>query len=58
MGVFSILFIGVAVIATSLNLLNTNTRMDEIEKQIGYIFEWLSENENRIDQIDKDIQNK
>lgn len=55
---FSILLLGIAVVAASMNLLNTNTRVDEIDKQIGYIFEWIGEVENRVDRIDHDIQKK
>lgn len=53
---FTFLLLGISVIATAMNLLNTNSNIEEINKQIGYLFDWISEVENKLDRLDKDIQ--
>ena len=53
----SLLLLGIAVIVVATAVLKISEEVDEINKQIGYMFDWLSELENKADQLDKSIQN-
>lgn len=52
----SILLIGLACIVNSTAVLKVNEEVDEINEQIGYMFDWLAEENRKIDKLDAIIQ--
>lgn len=53
---FTFLLMGIAIIATISLTLKTESEIDEINKQIGYLFDWLAEENRKIDKLDDIVQ--
>ena len=53
---FSLLLLGIAVIVLATAVLKISEEVDEINKEIGYMFDWLSEENRKIDKLDDIVQ--
>ena len=52
----SLLLLGIAVIVLATALLKSIEEVDEINKEIGYLFDWLAEENRKIDKLDDIVQ--
>lgn len=48
--------IGIAVIVLATAVLKISEEVDEINKEIGYLFDWLSEENRKINKLDDIVQ--
>lgn len=53
---FSLLLLGIAVIVLATAVLKISEEVDEINKEIGYLFDWLSEENRKINKLDDIVQ--
>lgn len=52
----SLLLLGIAVIVLATAVLKISEEVDEINKEIGYLFDWLSEENRKINKLDDIVQ--
>ena len=52
----SLLLLGIAEIVLATALLKSIEEVDEINKEIGYMFDWLAEENRKIDKLDDIVQ--
>lgn len=52
----SLLLLGIAVIVLATAVLKISEEADEINKEIGYLFDWLSEENRKINKLDDIVQ--
>lgn len=52
----SLLLLGIAVIVLATAVLKISEEVDEINKQIGYMFDWLAEENRKINKLDDIVQ--
>ena len=48
--------IGIAIIVLATAVLKISEEVDEINKQIGYMFDWLAEENRKINKLDDIVQ--
>lgn len=53
---FSLLLLGIAVIVLATAVLKISEEVDEINKEIGYLFDWLAEENRKINKLDDIVQ--
>lgn len=53
---FSLLLLGIAVIVLATAVLKISEEVDEINKEIGYMFDWIAEENRKIDKLDDIVQ--
>lgn len=52
----SLLLLGIAVIVLATAVLKISEEADEINKEIGYLFDWLAEENRKINKLDDIVQ--
>lgn len=52
----SLLLLGIAIIVLATAVLKISEEVDEINKEIGYLFDWLSEENRKINKLDDIVQ--
>ena len=52
----SLLLLGIAVIVLATAVLKISEEADDINKEIGYLFDWLAEENRKIDKLDDIVQ--
>lgn len=52
----SLLLLGIAEIVLATAVLKISEEADEINKEIGYLFDWLAEENRKIDKLDDIVQ--
>ena len=52
----SLLLLGIAVIVLATAVLKISEEVDDINKVIGYLFDWLAEENRKIDKLDDIVQ--
>lgn len=52
----SLLLLGIAVIVLATAVLKISEEADDINKEIGYLFDWLAEENRKLDKLDDIVQ--
>lgn len=52
----SLLLLGIAVIVLATAVLKVSEEADDINKEIGYLFDWLAEENRKLDKLDDIVQ--